>query len=212
MPESLEVKVVVVTADQIRSRQNSDRVPDALATMHRLALGDGSRKFARTAGDEIQGLLTEAGAAIRAIEELSRLGDWRIGVGVGTVVRPLPRDVRAATGEAFVAAREALVAAHSAPQDLRVAASDNDAAADLEAALWMLRAIWRRRTDAGWETAVAAAGGAQQQQIARSLGVTPSAVSQRLRASAYAEGEAGTRLAVRLLERMLSDGTVGGRG
>lgn len=204
MPESSELKVVVITADQIGSRQDSDRVPDALAATRKLRLGDGARKFARTAGDEIQGMVTDADAAIRVIEELTRLGGWRIGVGVGAVVRPVPRDVRAATGDAFVAAREALVAAHSAPQDLRVSGDDTEAAADLEAALWLLCALWRRRTDTGWETVAAAAAGRQQQQIARSLGITPSAVSQRLRASAYPEAKAGIRLAVRLLQRSLS--------
>ena len=39
---------------------------------------------------------------------------------------------------------------------------------------------------------------------ARALHITPSAVSQRLRASHYPEAEAGIRLAVRLLQRSLS--------
>ena len=114
---SLRSSLVVLTADQVDSRSGDDAVPSALRALRALPSSGGSaRGFARTAGDEIQGMVTDADAAIRVIEELTRLGGWRIGVGVGAVVRPVPRDVRAATGDAFVAAREALVAAHSAPR------------------------------------------------------------------------------------------------
>lgn len=200
MPTASRVKAVVITADQIGSRKSVDKVPDALSALDAVPLGRGSRAFARTAGDEIQGLVTDSRAALAVIEQLTRIGGWRIGFGIGTVAQPVPEDVRAATGTAFVHAREALNAAHSAPQDLRVMADEAAAAADLEAVLWLLLATWRRRTEAGWQTALAAAAGEQQQHIAAELGITASAVSQRLRSAAHAETEAGLALAVRLLD------------
>lgn len=135
------------------------------------------------------------------LETLVRLGDWRIGVGIGSVERPIPRDVRAASGPAFVAARDAVIAAETAPQDLAVVSAAGDAD-NLRAALWLLAAVWRRRTPAGWEAVEASASGAAQQDVAKALGVTPSAVSQRLSTAAYVEAEAGKRLATALLEQV----------
>lgn len=175
-------------------------MPAALTATNLMPRGRGGREFARTAGDEIQGLLTDSGAAVAVVETLIRLGDWRIGLGIGAVEQPVPRDVRAATGPGFVRARSALKVARGAPNDLAVIGPE-PAATQVQAALWLLAALWRRRTDAGWEVAIAADAGGQQQQIARSLGVTASAVSQRLRSASYAEGVAGIHLATDLLDR-----------
>lgn len=215
MTESLlmQADLLVVTADQVASRRTGDRVPQALDALRDRVGKSAVRGFARTAGDEIQGLLADSAATVRTIETLTRLGGWRIGVGVGPVDRPISGDVRAANGPAFVDARAALIAARSAPQDLRLvsSASDGSRAADAEAMLWLLVAVWRRRTSPGWAAVDAVAGGRQQQQIARDLGVTPSAVSQRLRAALYDEAAAGEAAAVRLLDR-LRDGSVGVAG
>lgn len=209
MPKLTEMKVIVITADQISSRKGGDRVPAALTALDDLKLGTGSRPFVRTAGDEIQGLVTDSAAAVEVIQALTRLGGWRFGVGVGQVESPVPRDVRAANGPAFVSAREALNAAHNAPQDLKVGGGAGDTGEDLEAALWLLVALWRRRTDAGWEAVEAASTGRQYREVAQLLGISASAVSQRLRSSGYAEGAAGVRLAVRLFDRARRGGGVG---
>ncbi|GAB3584705.1 hypothetical protein [Calidifontibacter terrae] len=204
-----EVFSVVITADQIGSRRHGDKVPTALDQVNALPRGRGGREFARTAGDEIQGLVTDSEAAIAVIEVLIRSGDWRIGVGIGEVETPTPRDVRAATGPAFVRARAALTAARGAPGDLGVI-GPGSSAQPAQAALWLLAVIWRRRTGAGWEVVAAAERGGQQQQIAQELGITPSAVSQRLRSASYAEGVAGIRLAIDLLDRARRAGDVVG--
>lgn len=210
MPESDVVKgSVVVTADQIGSRKGGDNVPAALDALAQLRLGRSSRRFARTAGDEIQGLVTDSAAVVSVIETLTRLGGWRIGIGIGDVDRPVPRDVRAANGPAFLAARDALNTARSAPQDLRVVGPPS--CAEAEAVLWLLLSVWRRRTPAGWEACTVAADGRPQQQVAKSLGITASAVSQRLRSSGFAETQAGARLVERLLDRARAE-TVGGPG
>ena len=102
MPKLTEMQVIVITADQISSRKGGDRVPAALTALDDLKLGTGSRPFVRTAGDEIQGLVTDSAAAVEVIQALTRLGGWRFGVGLGQVESPVPRDVRAAHRPAFV--------------------------------------------------------------------------------------------------------------
>ena len=100
-------RLFVVLADQIGSRRGADRVPQALdllteAVGERMLLG-----FERTAGDEVQGLTADPGSVVDCVVALTRLGRWRLGIGVGTVDHPLPASTRAARGEAYLAARSA---------------------------------------------------------------------------------------------------------
>lgn len=203
---------IVITADQIGSRRGTSEPARAtLDLLEPLVRGTGSRKFAQQAGDEIQGLLTNSADAVSALEVLTRVGKWRVGVGIGLVDTPVPRDVRTANGSAFVAARHALTAARGAPQDLRVEAADAgatravsiaDSVRDLQAALWLTRIVWRRRTDTGWQAIDAVQQSRTQQDAALALGITPSALSQRLSAAAREEGEAGSRLATALMDAL----------
>jgi hypothetical protein len=198
--------MLVLTADQKRSTQSGDRVPAALQ-----ALGtdppEGVRlPFERTVGDEIQGVLSTPAAAVWAVTELVRLGDWRIGIGVGPVEQPLPDSTRAASGPAFVAARDAVTAAHTSPTDLRVRSavgardypSANRARA-AESALWLLVALLRRRTPEGWEIVQMAGSGLSGREMAARLDISPSAVSQRLARAGAHEGRRGAELAALLL-------------
>ena len=115
----------VLTADQIGSRASPDLVPAALSA---LAAIPAERGFERTAGDEIQGVLSSGADVVAALRALVRLDGWRIGVGGGPVERPLPASTRAGRGPAFVAAREALGASRRAPGRiaLRLAAGPSD--------------------------------------------------------------------------------------
>jgi hypothetical protein len=200
----------VLTADQKRSTRHGDRVPEALATLE-AALGPGpdsgvALPFERTVGDEIQGALSSPGAAVRAVTELVRLGDWRVGLGVGAVDTPLPDSTRAASGPAFLAAREAVERAASSPTDLRVVHADGaghyggaDRARQAESALWLLTVLLRRRTAEGWEIVDMADTGLTGRDIADRLDISPSAVSQRLARAALHEGRRGAELAEALL-------------
>ncbi|NNG40945.1 hypothetical protein HJ588_16930 [Flexivirga sp. ID2601S] len=194
--------LIVITADQIGSRRGVAPAAETLAQLRPVVRGRGARAFAQQAGDEIQGLLVGSEQAIEVVETLSRVGEWRIGIGLGSVDAPVPRDVRTANGAAFVAARQALTAARSAPQDLCVDAAVPGVCEvhQLQTALWLLRTLWRRRTTAGWEAVAAAREAADQQTAAAALGITPSALSQRLRAAGREEGAAGRRLAIELLD------------
>ena len=207
---------MVVTADQRRSRSNPDRVPEALAelTVYDTALG-----FERTAGDEIQGLLDQPTDVIGVVETLTRLGDWRIGIGIGPVETPLPSSTREARGPAYVAARVAIGEAHRAPSGLalRLAGEMEGGgsvgalpyrdllllATDTEAALWMLRALWQRRTEEGWEIVQVLSRVHTNASAAALLDISPSAVSQRLSRSYLAETDRGSALAGRLLGALL---------
>ncbi|GAB3622303.1 hypothetical protein GCM10027418_03850 [Mariniluteicoccus endophyticus] len=189
----------VINADQRGSRRSVDRVPDALAALagvDGLVLG-----FERTAGDEVQGLAADAVTVVEVVERLARLdaaGDrgWRIGIGLGHV-----DDLggigstREARGEAYVRAREAVERAGRAPSRICVVGA---ARAYAEDALVVLRALLDRRTPKGWEVvdALRAAGGedAVQSVVAETLGVTESAVSQRLERATWRESQRAAAL------------------
>lgn len=198
----------VLTADQKASRRTGDRVPEALDLLRSTVRSDGvALPFERTVGDEVQGLLSAAEPLVQAICGLTRLGGWRIGVGIGQVDSPLPPSARAASGAAFLAAREAVGHARSSPVDLAVAGSvgglfyaAKDRAERAEAALWMLVSLLRRRTEEGWQVAELIESGSSGREAAAVLAITPSAVSQRAARAAVQEVQRGRELVVALLE------------
>ncbi|HEY7717481.1 MAG TPA: hypothetical protein VH915_01895 [Pedococcus sp.] len=196
----------VITADQKRSARRGDRVPEALEDLAAVSHGAGL-PFERTVGDEVQALLDSPGAVVEAVARLTRLGGWRLGIGVGPVEEPLPATTRAASGPAFLAAREAVTQARSSPVDLRVVRAGvggrdyglDEPAHRAESALWLLVAVLRRRTPEGWEIAGMAGEGMTGRAMAERLGISPSAVSQRLARAGVTEARRGAELAAALL-------------
>ena len=186
--------VAVVTADQRASRRRQDLVPAALDLLSGCCAGV-LLGFERTVGDEIQGVCTTAGTVVEVVLRLTRLGGWRVGIGIGSIERPLPSSTRQARGTAFLMARQAVETRRS-PQGLRLLSALTgegrgsvstasygglqDAARYAESALIGLRALASRRTPEGWEVSEMAANGASQAQIAEQLRVSRSAISQRL--------------------------------
>lgn len=194
----------VLTLDQRGSRRTGeDRVPGLL---ERLASLSAVRPFARTAGDEVQGVLGEPGAVVGAIELLLRDGGWHTGVGVGAVDDPLPDDVRAGRGEAFLRAREAVGRAKSSPAHLRVIGPPGRAAEHLEGVAWLWAAVLARRTARGWEVADLVDTGSTYDDAAARLGISASAVSQRAQAAGLAESSRARRLVHDLASRLLEGG------
>lgn len=166
--------------------------------------------FERTAGDEIQGLLADGEGIVRLLTDLARLDaeegldepGWRIGIGLGDVENVAVESTRAARGSAYISARQAVDEASRAPAHvaLRTAeAADRRAGHLAESALILLRAVLTRRTGKGWEVVDAMAGGTTQAEVAQRLGVSESAVSQRLGRGGWREGERGVELATGLL-------------
>jgi hypothetical protein len=192
--------VFVLTVDQRASRRAADLVPALLGELNVRSRKDGLlRKFERTAGDEAQGVLDDAGATVDVVTELLRADEWNVGLGIGSVVEPLPRTTRAGRGEAFVCAREAVTRAKSSPHHVNVVGADPYAAEQVETVLWLIALVLRRRSERGWEVADLLSAGMTRRDVGARLGVSQSAVSQRVHAAAVVEEQRARSLATRLL-------------
>jgi hypothetical protein len=193
---------VVLTVDQRSSRRAADAVP---ALLDRLAPVPTLRPFQRTAGDEVQAVLDDAEAVVAALRLVLRDGGWYVGVGIGPVDVPLPRETRAGNGPAYRNAREAVTRAKSAPHRLGVVGADAYAAEQLETVLGLWAGLLERRTDRGWEVVDALEAGLSHAQAGHRLGISQSAVTQRTQAAALSDDRRARRLAAQLLEAMLED-------
>lgn len=209
----------VVVADQVGSRDGTDRVPAAL---DHLAGVEGSMvlAFERTTGDELQGLTGDPATVVSAVVRLSRLGGWRIGIGAGEVELPLPSSTREARGPAYLAARDAIEAAHANPVDLALALAAPPGtvggrryrepvpeAVDAETALWLLKFVLATRSPEGWELVELLDQGHTNAAAAKALGISASAASQRLARAHRAEAVRAAGLATRLLARLAESGS-----
>lgn len=193
--------VYVLTVDQRASRSSADVVPELLNTLNRRPRPSGLlRKFERTAGDEVQGVLSEARATIDVVVQLLRADQWYIGLGIGDVDEPLPRSTRAGSGAAFVNAREAVNRAKSSPHHVNVIGTDKRVAERVETVLWLMASVLRRRSERGWAVADLLAEGLTRREIGVKLGISQSAVTQRAQAAGFAEEQRGRVLAAELLE------------
>ncbi len=202
------MRAAVLTIDQRGSTHDAatDRVP---ATLVALADVEMLRPFERTAGDEFQGVLDHPDALAAVVERLLRDEGWSIGIGIGEVEEPLPESTRAGRGPAYLHARDAVTAAKSAPWRLRVAGDDTfdgQSVRALETTLWLWAAVLNRRTSRGWEVADLVDAGASYDQVAKRLGVTQSAISQRAQAAGIVEGRRARELVTELTRRLLEDG------
>lgn len=199
----------VLTVDQQRSTTRGDKVPDFLARAEvwGARLGGVELPFERTVGDEVQAVVSSPSTALALVLEIVRLGGWRAGVGVGEVQDPLPEHSREASGPAFVRARAAIDRAkrRSSAVPVAIQGGDGPASADVEAVVHLLGAVVERRSTAGWEVVdllvdlEGSGADATQREVARRLGVSEQAVSQRVRAALWAEERAARPVAARLL-------------
>jgi hypothetical protein len=193
--------VFVLTVDQRGSRSASDEVDHGIAQLAELPT---LLPFRRTVGDEFQGLLDDPVSVLAAILTLMRTSSWHVGLGIGPVDQPLPRDGDAtrARGAAFLAAREAVEQAKSDPHHLAVVARGaTDEAFDVKAVLDLLDTVRQGRTEAGWEVVELARSGLTQAASADRLAISRQAVQQRLRAAGWSVEEAVRPTLVRLLAR-----------
>ncbi|RIJ46683.1 DNA-binding protein [Clavibacter lycopersici] len=202
----------VITADQKASRHDVDRAGtgrDELASRYagRLVL-----PVDRTSGDELQALVADAATALDMVLLLTRDGHWSVGLGIGAVRTPLPRATREATGPAYIAARDAVTAAKRSATRFALATDpptehpdDHPGpalprTAEVEALVTLLLLARDRRTAQGWDVVDRMAGGRTQREVAADLGITPQAVSTRLRTS----GWRAERAAIPGLEALLA--------
>jgi hypothetical protein len=199
--------VFVLTVDQRHSRRTADRV-EALLRDLAVRAPELARPFERTAGDEVQAVVARPEVVVELALLLVRDRAWSVGIGVGSVDEPLPASTRAGSGPAFNLARAAVTAAKARSTGLAVAGADEAAARRAQTALDLVAALLQRRTDRGVEAAALARQGLTQLEVARRLGVTKQAVSQRLQAADWHLEAPGRDLATYLLSE--ADDTVGG--
>ncbi|GAC68725.1 hypothetical protein [Gordonia soli] len=186
----------VMTTDQQRSRREPDRVPgaiEALSGIHTV------RTFDRTAGDEFQAVLDDVDDVISAVVILAELGGWSIGIGIGDVEQPLPAQTRAGRGQAFERARVAVTDAKRAPYPVSVVGSDDDATTAARTAVRLLYLVVSERSPAGRAAVAQMRRDGTQSEAAARLGITPQAMSQRLRTANWHLEEDTRMLAADLL-------------
>ncbi len=190
----------VLTVDQRDSRSGDDHVPALLDDLNRRTPSDGLlRGFERTAGDEVQGVLTSPDAVLTVVLDLLRREQWNVGLGIGTVQEPLPPSTRAGRGEAFTCARDAVTRAKRGPHHVAVTGADAGQADSVETVLSLVAFVLARRTAGGWELIDLLQAGNSRGEAAHRLGITESAVAQRLRSAGWTEQQRAERLAVQLL-------------
>lgn len=192
----------VITADQVGSRSGTDLVATAIE-----AINDGPARpvlaAERTVGDELQVLVENGDDALTIILRLARTERWSIGCGAGEVATPLPRDIREATGPAFIAARNAVERAKKRPTRFALEQDPGtQAAADAEALLDLLLVVRSRRSPEGWEVHDLLEAGLSQAEAAARLDITPQAVSLRARAAELRAESAAREPLVRILDRL----------
>jgi hypothetical protein len=174
--------VFAITADQVGSRAAADLADAQLSAITALAGDRLVLPADRTAGDEIQAATDDAATALALVLHLTRDGNWSVGLGIGDVRLPLPDATRAATGTAFILARDAVTAAKKSPTRFAIAIDDGRLpdARLLQPLIDLLLQLRARRTPEGWEVADQLIGGTTQAQLAAQLGVTPQAISLRV--------------------------------
>jgi len=195
----------VITADQIGSRNAPDIVG---STIDELTAAYGPTLELspdRTAGDELQILTRDPRTTLALVLHLTRTAKWNVGVGIGSVRRPLPTVTREATGDAFYAAREAVTRAKRSTTRFAMGAMPSGErrpepdATDAEALVSLLISLRDRRTDAGWALFDLLADGMTQGEAAERLGITPGAASLRARTAGIRTEHAASDALVRLL-------------
>jgi hypothetical protein len=171
--------------------------------------------FAQTVGDELQGVVADAGTAVSVLVALARLPVW-VGVGIGPV-EELRAEPRLSGGTAFDRARRALDEASGRRGSGRRSADANritgrwpvavrggdDGGVEVEYACALLWYVVERRSERQREVVALAREGANHAAIAAALDVQPSTVSRALAAAGWPEEGAARHLLEHLLERRL---------
>ncbi|MEL0627940.1 DNA-binding protein [Salinibacterium amurskyense] len=192
----------VITADQRNSRSSADAVAETLQRINRERAEDLALPAERTAGDEAQMLLTSAQAALDIALELTRTEQWSVGIGIGTVPLPYGSNVRATSGAAFLAARDAIDRAKKSPAKCAVQSDpDSELARDIEPLLELLILLRGRRTANGWELYDLLSTGITQADAAERLGISPQSASQRALVAGLRTEEEAVRALANLLDR-----------
>lgn len=192
----------VITADQRKSRKNADAVADALRLINAHRADDLALTAERTAGDEVQMLVNSAQATLEIALELTRTGQWSVGIGIGAVPSPYGATVRATSGQAFIAARTAIERAKKSPAKCAVESEpSSELAQDIDPLLELLILMRNRRTENGWQLYDLLNTGLTQADAAEKLGITPQSASQRALVAGLRTEEDAVRALANFLDR-----------
>jgi len=192
----------VITADQRNSRSSDDAVTATLASLNDARTNDLVLPAERTAGDEVQMLLTTTRATLDIALDLTRTEQWSVGIGLGAVPTPFGSSVRATSGPAFIAAREAIDRAKRSPAKCAVESSPtSEFVGDIEPLLELLVLLRNRRTENGWELYDLLRTGITQADAADRLGISPQSASQRALVAGLRTEEDAVRALTNLLDR-----------
>ena len=208
----------VLTIDQRGSTSDIDRVPQLIATLAGLT----PATFERSVGDELQGVLGDAGQVVDVALQALRDGHWYVGIGIGHVQLAPGTSPREGSGSAFVAARKAVELAKGATGQVPLSVVSGTmgrgdasrdfqegsmAAAHAQAVLRLLGRLVQQRSPAQWRVVDrlrALQGGAGkhggQKQVAGELGITEQSVSRTVLRSGWQEEWAARPAAAMLLE------------
>lgn len=198
MPQTIYLALI---GDVVGSRQVADRaglqqrIEAAIRDVNGRYQDRIAASFVLTVGDEFQGLLTTAGGLARIMATLRVAAfpaSLRYGIGVGTLTTPLQPQAIGMDGPCFHRARAAIEQAEQAATRVEVEAPSGGAAFMIYATL--SSAVRRQWTDRQRQVHELAMSGETGKSIAARLGVSPSAVSQHLKAANHDAVEAASRV------------------
>jgi hypothetical protein len=191
----------VLTINQRGPHGSADRVPELAVQLRNVPT---VVAFQRSVGDEVQGAVDSAAAAVEAALTALRARCWHVGIGIGGLHVPLPDNLLHAQGHALVYARRAVNRAQRTGDrvPLAVQGPEAGAAGEAEAVLRLLGRIVSGRTAAEWKVLDLLTPGVrgQQKAVAQELGITRQAVSKAVLRSQWAEEWPARAAAARLLE------------
>ena len=177
---------MVILLDQRNSSAKADLVDRESQRLNTRFTDGLALRFVRTAGDEMQAVLSDPAALAPLLADVLDSGDWWTALGVGAIVH-VGDSARASSGPAFKAAREAIEAAkrdRRAPGPA-VRGEPRDRAASLQAALAGWGFIRGKRTPRQREVLAAVEQAGSQRAAAAALGISQQAVSDALAAAGH---------------------------
>lgn len=209
-----ESHYLALLADLVGSRRVADRAAvqrrmlETVEALNARYADDLAAPLAVSRGDEVQGLFARRDAVVPVIVELADAlhpVEWCCGVGWGGLSTPLGTEVVRLDGPAFHGARAALERAQGGGRWLAVEGIGSAAGQVLESLFALMQALRHRWTDRQIEF-IRAARGALQKDVAARFDVSPSTVSESLKAAGFGAVQEGEAAAAVLLSQFGREG------
>jgi DNA-binding transcriptional ArsR family regulator len=183
-------KYLAIIGDVVRSKELLERgavqrqLRIGIDKVNELFAPQIDSKFVLTIGDEFQGLLQDAEIVVHLLAILRTSihpVEQRIGIGIGTLDTPLEGVALGMDGPCFHRARNAIERAKESVTPIEVDTGKRDALFRIYSLLYAgLRRGWTSRQREVLDLTLTGNSG---KEIARLLGISPSAVSQHLKAA-----------------------------